>query len=593
MSVDAIIVILLLLVAVVLFISEYLPVDLVALSVMAALLVTGVLTPQEGLSGFSHHATITIAAMFVLSEGIRRTGALNALSDLFVRVGRQSYWRAILLIMPLIGIISAFINNTAAVAIFIPVMLRVADEIGVSPSRLLMPLSFAAMFGGVCTLIGTSTNILVSSLAEDYGLKPFGMFEFAPLGLIIFAAGFLYLITLGIRLIPERRGRAELTENFEMEGYLTDVVVEPKFDHIGQTVAEMVEDWDLDLDVLLIFRGDRTLRAEDPDLVVQEGDVLRIRGGAAEIEKLLDQEHLAVQPVQSWSNKERSPEEDYALVEVVIAPESLLGGRTIGDVHFVSRYRARVLAVRRRGELLRERLDSFRLSGGDSLLLTADRERIREMQEDRSFVVVSEIGLSRFRRNRMPVAIGILIAVVALAAFDILPIVVSAVSGAVLLVLTGCLNTQDVYEGINWRVIFLLAGVIPLGVALEKTGLAELLAQGVLGVASPLGPVAVVSGFFLISMLLTELISNQATAALLAPIAVQAASSQGIDPRPLLLAITFAASLSFMTPVGYQTNTLIYGPGQHRFTDFIRVGSPLNLIFWVLGTLLIPFFWPL
>ena len=590
MGFDAIVVCALLVLAVALFVSELLPVDAVAVLVMACLMLSGVLTPKEGLAGFSHEATVTIAAMFVLSEGIRRTGALNALGDLFIRVGRQSYWQTLILLMPLIGLISAFVNNTAAVAIFIPVMLRVAGETGVSPSKLLMPLSFAAMFGGVCTLIGTSTNILVSSLAEDYGIRPFGMFEFLPLGLVIFVAGALYLLVIGVRTIPERRRRAELSQNFEMEGYLTDVVLEADFEYLGDSVQDLAEEWDLE--ILLVFRGEETLRPEKSGLVLQEGDALRIHGSAAQIEELLQKENLVVQPVQSWLDNERLTE-DYSLIEVVIAPDSELAGRKIGDVHFLSRFGARVLAVRRRGRLTRVRLRDFRLAGGDSLLLTAERGHLREIQENRSFVVVSEVAAQPFRRRRMPIAIAILAAVISAAAFDLVPIVVAAMTGVVVLLLSGCLNPQEVYKAIQWRVIFLLAGVIPLGRALEKTGIAEWLADQVISLAGPFGPVAVVSGVFLISMLLTEIISNQATAALLVPIVIQTAADLGVDPRPLLLAITFAASLSFMTPVGYQTNTLIYGPGQYRFTDFTRVGAPLNLIFWILGTLLIPVFWPL
>lgn len=587
---DAIIVCALLLVAVVLFVTELLTVDAVALLVMACLMLSGVLTPQEGLAGFSHPATVTIAAMFVLSEGIRRTGALNVVGDLFVRFARKSYWQTLILLMPLIGLLSAFVNNTAAVAIFIPVMLRVADETGVSPSRLLMPLSFAAMFGGVCTLIGTSTNILVSSLAEDHGIRPFGMFEFTPFGLIIFAAGGLYLLLLGVRTIPERRQKTELSKNFEMEGYLTDVVLEEDFEYLGRPAQELAAD--RDLQILLIFRGEETLRPEKTKVVLTEGDVLRIHSNAAEIEKLLKEEALVVQPVESWVDSERVSE-DYSLLEVVIAPDSGLVGRKISDIHFLSRFGAMVLAVRRRGELTRVRLPEFRLSGGDSLLLTAERDHISEIQDDQSFVVVSEVDPQTTRRKRMPIAIGTLAAVIAAAAFHLVPIVVAAIAGVVVLLLTGCLNPQEIYKAIQWRVIFLLAGVIPLGRALEKTGIAEQLAAQIIHLAGPWGPVAVVSGVFLVSMLLTEIISNQATAALLVPIVIQTAADLGVDPRPLLLAVTFAASLSFMTPVGYQTNTLIYGPGQYRFTDFTRVGAPLNLIFWILGTLLIPLFWPL
>ncbi|NBC16017.1 MAG: SLC13 family permease [Bacteroidetes bacterium] len=591
MTADILIVFGLLVVALVLFAWERVSYDVTAVLIMSTLLVTGILTPQEGLAGFSNTATATIAAMFVLSASLRQTGALNEVGDFFRRLGEERSPRTAVIIMMLtVGIISAFINNTAAIAIFIPIVLTVAADLKESPSKLLMPISFASMFGGVCTLIGTSTNILVSSIATDRGLEPFSVFEFAPLGIIFFIAGFAYLLTMGIHLIPERRTGSELTADFRMNAYLTDVIVEPSFAHIGKPLRKTPLTDDLDLDVLQVFSqdGDETRGRENA--VIEAEDVLRVRGSIEEISKLLRREDLSLRTAREWydADLERGAQ---AVVEAVIAPDSALEGEAIGKVDFMERFGAIVLAIRHQGRLQQEDLSERRLSGGDSILLSMDQERVPELERDPSFVVVSEIGLPRERRGKMPLALTVLVGVVATAALGLVPIVVSAIVGCVVLVLTRCLTPEEAYEAINWKVIFLLAGVIPLGTAMDKSGAADLISTFFIDVLGPLGPMAILSGFFFVSMMLTNVVSNQATAALLAPIAIQAADLLGVEAKPFLLAVTYAASLSFMTPIGYQTNTLIYGPGQYKFTDFTRVGTPLNLLFWLLATLLIPVIW--
>jgi di/tricarboxylate transporter len=591
MNPDILIVFGLLVVALVLFAWERVSYDVTAIIIMSTLLVTGILTPEEGLAGFSNAATVTIAAMFVLSAALRQTGALNQVGDFFRQLGEErSSWVALIIMMVSVGIISAFINNTAAIAIFIPIVLKVAADLGESPSKLLMPISFASMFGGVCTLIGTSTNILVSSIATDRGLEPFSMFEFAPLGIIFFVAGFAYLLLTGIRLIPERRTGEQLTSSFQMNAFLTDVVVEPNFAYVGQPLRKTPLTDDLDLDVLQVFSkdGDETRGRENA--VIEAEDVLRVRGGIEEISKLLRREDLSLRTAREWydADLERGTQ---AVVEAVIAPDSSLEGEAIGEVDFMERFGAIVLAIRHRGEVQQEDLAQRRLSGGDSVLLSMEQERISDVEHDPSFVVISEVGLPEERRGKMPLALTVLAGVVATAALGLVPIVVSAVVGCVILVLARCLTPEEAYEAINWKVIFLLAGVIPLGTAMDKSGAADLISTFVLDVLGTLGPAAVLSGFFFLSMMLTNLISNQATAALLAPIAIQAADALGVEAKPFLLAVTYAASLSFMTPIGYQTNTLIYGPGQYKFTDFTKVGTPLNLLFWLLATLLIPVIW--
>ncbi len=591
MSPDILIVFGLLILAIFLFSYEKIPFDITALILLSILLVTGILTPEEGFSGFSNSATITIAAMFILSEGIRRTGALNDVSDYFATLGQKNPSIGLLIIMAIIGGISGFINNTAAVAIFIPVVISVSREMEVSASQLLMPLSFASMFGGVCTLIGTSTNILVSSIAQENGLEAFSMFEFAPMGIIFFIAGFLYMFTIGNKLIPDRRkDEGELTQDYKMQEYLTDVIIEENSDWIGQPTNEAPIVKDLDLDLLRVFKESGRSDYKQTTTRLDAGDVLRIRGSASEIDKLVRREDVSLKPTKKWYDVDLRHGTD-ALVEAIVAPNSSLVNKTIGEVDFLERFGAVVLAIRHHGELQQEDLSDINLEGGDSLLLSISKDRIREVQNDASFVVASEVGVERYRSDKMPIAIGILGMVVGLAAFGILPIVITAVLGVILMNLSGCLTTEEAYNAVNWKVIILLGGIIPLGIAMEKTGTAQLLSETLINYLGSMGPTAIVSGFFLLSMMLTNLISNQATAVLLAPIAIDTASSIGVSAEPLLMAVTFAASLSFMTPVGYQTNTMIYGAGQYKFTDFTKVGAPLNLIFWILATIFIPIFW--
>lgn len=582
----------LILVAVFLFISKRISFDITSLILMAVLVVSGILTPSEGLSGFSNPATVTIACMFILSEGLRRTGALNIVGDYFMRLGTVNYLLALLVIMAGIGIISAFINNTAAVAIFIPVIISLSKDLKVSPSKLLMPLSFAAMFGGVCTLIGTSTNLLVNSIAEENGIQPFGMFDFSPVGIFFFIAGFLYLFTIGIKIIPERRSHENLTDSFEMQDYLTDVILNEGSKFTGTPLQDTGLVHDLDLDIIEVFDKDNKSKIDRETLVLEANDVLRIRGGVKEINKLLNREDVTIKLNETWQDKDFELG-NAQLIETVIAPESSFDGKELSEIAFYQDYEAVLLAVRQEGRVQQENFNKIRLQSGTSLLLYCKKERVQDIKEASEFVLASTIEIPDFKNEKIPVALGIIAGVVALAAFNIIPIVASAICGVILMILSGCISNEEAYRSINWKVIFLLGGILPLGVAMQKTGAAQLMADTVITSLESFGPRAILSAFFFLSMMLTNIISNQATAALLAPIAIETASQVGVNAEPLLLAVTYAASLSFMSPIGYQTNTMIFGPGQYTFADFLKVGTPLNIIFWLIGTFLIPIFWPL
>jgi di/tricarboxylate transporter len=454
-------------------------------------------------------------------------------------------------------------------------------------------MSFASMFGGVCTLIGTSTNILVSSIAERYDQPGFGMFETAPLGLIFFAVGTLYMVAAGLRLIPDRRTEGDLTQRFNMSDYLTEIVLLPEAKSVGTTIADCPLTKEIDLDILEVRRGAGRLLSPDPLTVLQAGDILLVRSNVAQIKRLQERVGIALRPEMKWRD-ENLKSGDTQLIEAVVAPHSVLDGRSLKAIRFRDNFGATVLAVRHHGIVVHDDLNARILRRGDVLLLKVRTDGLERFRDSPAFVMMSDVGAPTvpFRAHKRLTALAIVAGVVGTAALNVLPIVVSAVSGCVLLVLTGCLTMEDAYDAVQWRVIFLLAGALTLGLALEKTGAALVLSNRLIATVGLWGPMALVSAFYLVTSLLTETMSNNATAALLAPIAVSAAEAMGLDARPFLMAITFAASASFMTPVGYQTNTLIYGPGQYAFADFVRVGTPLNILFWLLATLLIPVFWP-
>lgn len=576
---------------VVLFVTERFPVDVVALLALGVLLVSGILPPDEALAGFSNEAVITIGAMFVLSTGLNRSGTLEAFGKAFQAAAKRSVFSATFGLMVVVGITSAFINNTAVVAILLPVVVAVSRDLDLSASKLLMPLSFASMFGGVCTLVGTSTNLLVSAIADDHGLEPFGMFEFSGLGLIFFAVGTVYMLTAGGRLTPNRRRPDELTQTWRMEEYLTELVLSADSDSVGYTIGEAPLTRDFDLDVVKIRRPGRGPLPIMAEMVLQAGDALVVRCNVNQLRRLLQKEGVIIEPRAKWREADLEPRE-MVLVEAVVAPNSTLDGETVVTSEFRERLGGTVIAIRHRGALMREDLKEVRLRAGDALLVETSQRRLPQFRASDAFVLVSDQPIQEFRPSKAVPALVILAFVVGSAALGFLPIVASATAGAVAMILVGCLTPEEAYRAVDWKIIFLIAGVLSLGAALENSGGAELLSTLLSPVGTRFGFVALISALYLATTLVTNAMSNNATAVLLAPIAIAAAEAIGADPRPFLMAVTFAASASFMTPVGYQTNTMIYGPGQYRFSDFLRVGGPLNIIFWLLATVLIPVFWP-
>ena len=584
----------LLLVALVIFALDLFPIDFVAFALMAAVLLLGPwlnVSPEEAISGFSNPATITVLAMFILSGGIYRTGAVNLLARRAIRLAGDSELRQLLVVMFLVGPISAFLNNTAAVAILIPFVMALAREKNRAPSKLLIPLSYTSQLAGVITLIGTSTNILASTLSAREGAGGFGMFEFTPIGALIFLTGVLYMLLVGRRLLPERRAE-EITEKYHVKEYLTEVVVLEGSPLVGKTLLESKLSEQFDIQVLEILRDGHKLSPPLADRVLQPGDVLFIRASRDQLLKIKDAEGLALEPEVRHGARIAEAGDEVALLEVVIAPNSELIGGTLETTNFRNRYGCTVIAMWKHGVLIRERLGRVRLDFGDTLLLQGERSALERVKRDPGFIVTEEVELEAFRTEKIPVALGIIAGVVVFAALG-MPILVTALVGCVAMVLTGCLKVNELHESIRWDVIFLLAGVIPLGLALENTGAAAWLAGLAYEAAQYVPPLVVLGLFYVTTMILTELISNNAAVVVMIPVGVATARLLGLDPQAFVLAIMFAASTSFSTPVGYQTNTMVYGPGGYKFLDFTRVGGPLNLLLAILTPLYIYWIWGL
>ena len=586
MTVDGLLVTAILVGIVVLFVSEKYRLDIVAMLGLGVLLALGLVTLEDGFSGFSNPATLTVAAMFVLSAGLQKTGATAVVGRMMVRYSRN-HFAALVVIMVAVTVMPAFVNNTAAVAVFIPLVTILATRRKIAASKLLIPLSYASQFGGVCTLIGTSTNLLVSSISAEAGYGEFSMFEFSRMGLILFAAGVAYFLIFGRWLLPDRQPH-ELATSYHLGEYVTELRIRHKSPLVGKSVLESRLGEDHDIRVLGVLNageeGWAPLRR-----VLQPDDVLLVHGSLPDLMRLRGTMGLRID-ADFKLRDETLQSEDLRLVEALVAPGSDLIGHTLKEVDFRNRYKALVLAMQRRGKTINDRLGSVRLGLGDALLIQAHGTQIRELRRDADFIVLGEVPGGTLR-HKAPLAIGILLAVVGLAAFDVVPIPVTAVLGCVALVMTRILEPEDIYRSINWQVIFLLAGVLPLGIAMHTSGAAGFLASQVVSLVGDMGPVAVLAAIYLLAAIMTETMSNAAAAVLLAPIAISTAGHLGVDPKPFLMAITFAASTGFSTPVGYQTNTMIYNPGGYRYVDFLRAGVPLNILFCILSTIFIPRLW--
>jgi di/tricarboxylate transporter len=613
-TVKAVVTLLILAAAMYGFVSERLAPDVTALLALLALLLTGVLTPYEAFSGFSHPATISVAAVLVLSAGVERTGALTYIARRLLTPIGNSELTLTVVIMVVIAAISAFINNTAAVAVFIPVVIEVCRRTGASPSRILMPMSHAATFGGMCTLIGTSTNLVAHEFAISNGLRGFSMFELGKVGLPMLLAGFAYMLLVGRKFLPRTQPGDVLAMQLG-ERYLAELIIEPDSSWTGKEVNAEHFERDFDVDLIGVLRGGQALPVSDPYLVFAPYDSLLVRGTLEHVLKLTSQNGLLLQRPKMFAREEEQGSDDETeeaskstrskvdhehkksetrpqLAEVVVLTTSGLVGRTLKAARFADKYDAVVLALRRRGEV-RERPSSTPLLAGDMLLVEGKPDVLQALAETKGFLVVGTPNRPEQRPGKLVITIITLMAVVIIVSLGFLPIVTAATAGCAVLMLTGCLRPNEAYRAIDLSLVFILAGSLALGAALNKTGITTVLANWLAGVSDTTGPYLVLAGFFVLAVVVSELMSNSGTVALLGPITISVAAKMGINPMSLLAAITFGSSAAFAMPIGYQTSLMIYGPGGYRFRDFILMGIPLDLILAVLALLLIPYFWPL
>lgn len=582
------------------FVWDKLALELVALGGAGLLMITGILKPEALLRCFSNPAPVTIGALFILSASLERTGLINRLGVWFNQHAKGSERRALFLILLICPLVSAFVNNTPLVVILMPVLLGFCRESGAKPTRLLMPLSFATILGGTCSMAGTSTNLLVDGMARQTGLPPFQLFSIAPLGLIYAAIGCAYLWFIAPRLLPGRDTLATLLDATRGREFLVQASVPAGSPLVGKPVLDALAGRSRNLRILEVRRRGHVLEESLDAIVVLEGDRLLLRTGTKGVAELHRSDGIHV----GTDTPDLAPLEqrEAVLLEGMIGRNSPMIGRTIGEIGFRQRFGAIILAMHREGHNITKNFEETRLELGDTLLVEGASEGIERLKDERDFIVLSEPKVDTPHVRKAPLAILGILLFVALASFDFtwigLPQVRldtfgAAFIAALVVLLGGCLTPREAYDAVDWRILLLIVGMLGIGEALETTGAAEVLAKSLSAWCAPFGPWVLLSATYFLAMVLTEMISNNAVAVVLTPLVIRLAEAVDASPVPFVVAVMFGASASFTTPIGYQTNTYVFGAGGYRFRDFVKVGLPLNLLLWVTASLLIPWLWPL
>ena len=575
------------------FSFEWLRIDAVALSSLGLLLLFGLVTPQEAIRGFSNDAVITVMMMFILSYGLTHTGLIDRFGQKLAQMSGHTHWAAAIALILVCGVLSAFINNTAALAILMPVAIQIGKHYGVSPSRILLPLSYLSILGGTCTLIGTSTNLLVASISAEYGYGAFSMFEFLALGLILLVGGFAYIVFVPMRRLPDRAGASDLTTKYRLSSFLTEVQVPKGSSLVGSNVVDAHINERFRLTVLEILRGEERIAVELRSTPMQGGDLLIVEGRMDDIVSFRDHYGLRLRTETKIGDRDLS-DKNNIMAEIQLSPVSRVTGSTIRDLDFRRRFGCFVLALNRTGDPIREKLAHIVLHNWDTLLVFGPRSRIEALYETEDFIPLQQdVKLRLVTPRRWWLAVVIVPIVVIVAATGVTSILKASILGAVALIAFGGISVQQAYEAINWTVIFLLVGTLPLGIAMEKTGLAAMIGETIANAGADYGPWVVIALIYVATALLSEIISNNSTAVLMVPIAGTAAASMGLDPKPFMMTVAFAASASFLTPMGYKTNAMVFGPGGYRFMDYVKFGTPIKILCCVLSVWLIPVFWPL
>ncbi|CCK80798.1 MULTISPECIES: SLC13 family permease [Desulfobacula] len=592
LNLDIIVVTAILIASLSLLITEKIAVDKTAIGIMVALAITGILSPGETISGFANPAVITVGAMFLLSHGLIRTGAVGFISERILHFSKGNKTRAVFLILSTVALASAFINNTPVVVLFIPIVMGLSCECDFSPSKLLIPLSYVSILAGTCTLIGTSTNIIVSDLSTQFGFEPLSMFELSQVGIPIAIIGIVFLIFISPRILPGRTAPVCELDETKSNRYIAELIVSQNSPLIGEEhIIEYARE-QLGLSVIEVFRNGNIFDPVRSPLTVKQEDILLVKGSAEDIVSCLKKQIMELAHGEENMAFGHGLKDDL-IVELIVPPMSGLLREKLLSTELQNDPEIKIIAIRtRRHHYSYRKITTVKLKVGDTILVRCPREKLSKIRNSNEFIVIEDIHYSMIDTEKARMAALIFVGVVFCASTGLADILVCSLAGVFLMTLTNCLRLKDAYRSLESEVLLLIVGTIALGVAMQKTGATQLYADAFLSLFDGKSPHAVLLGVIFLSSFCTHILSNNATAVLLLPIAVTTAASFGVDPRPFIIGICFGASACFATPIGYQTNLLVYGPGRYRFSDYIKIGLPLNIIVIVLSSILIPFFWP-
>lgn len=579
------------------FAWEKLPTELTAFAGLAVLMAVGILDTQDALASFSNAAPITVGAMFILSSALEKSGAIQLLADRLQALPGLRMATALPALIVCVALMSAFINNTPVVVVFLPVALSLAKQIGAPASKLLIPLSYASIFGGSCTLVGTSTNIVVSSVAADRGLAPISMFELAWIGIPLFLGGTLYLLTIGYKLLPKREMLSAILSEDEKREYILEAFVNEDSTLAGKSLQEFPQYKSSGLKALEVIRRGIALKEESSKIKLKVGDRILVAASARALAKAQSSPSESLDALLAEFGLEQIAAIEGSFVEVALRSETNLAGSTLAELNFRQRFRLAAVAIHRKGRNLRSGLNSTPLQAGDILLLLGSGEAIENLRRQSDFVVIDE---ARIETKSNPAKLGLtlaaIVSVITVSATGIMPIAGAAIIACVALLLTNCITMKDAYRSVHWPILFLIFAMIGVGKAMETSGASDYLAYSLVNgvssfVAASWQPIVLLAGIYLLTTILTEILSNNAAAVLMATIAIGTAETLGVDARPFIIAVAVGASASFATPIGYQTNTYVYGIGGYRFSDFLKVGIPLNILAFVITIALVPLIW--
>ncbi len=586
---------LLLVLAIILFATEKLPVDVVGILLVIALVMTQVLTVSEGVAGFGNDVIITIAGLFILVGGLIKTGLVDLIGRRMHRIAGGNEFFLTAMIMMAAALSASVLKNTTTTAMFLPVIIGLAAKTKIAPSKLLMPLAFGAILGGSCTLIGTSTNLAVSGAITRYGQEPFSMFELTAVGIVTFGAGMIYMMLIGRRMLPNRGGEDSLTEQYHIREYTSELLVLPDSPLVGKTLGEAKLNADLDLHILGIARTGATIASPNPDERIQRRDSLIVEGTIEDILRVKEEIGLEIK-ADFMLHDAMLESGTVELFEVMVLPDSPIVGQTLKSIRFRQTYDLTVLAVNRHGETFINKLSSVTLKFGDVLLVQGAREEIEPLVVEGELLLLEDVSANSMRIDKRKWAIAAFVLFLTLSLSNVIigfhvPLAICVLSGVLLLLATKTVRHSEMYSLIDFRLLVLIACMMSFGVAMEKTGADAYLAGYVQNYLGQLGPTAVLAGFFVLTVALTQPMSNQAAALVVLPVAVKAAVALGLNPRTFIVGITYAASFSFITPLE-PACILVYTPGRYRFMDFVKIGTILTIIVFVVSMFLVPIVWP-